>query len=84
MSLKKEKLDARTLSNAIMSCPDFKMKILDENGNIREVKSVFTKSFQFGDSGSIVISAIPMEKHRDIIDGTYTLWDESWFKIEGE
>ena len=84
MSLKKEKLDARTLSNAIMSCPDFKVKILDKNGNIHEVKSVFTKGFQFDDSGSIVISAIPMEKHRDIIDGTYTLWDESWSKIEGE
>ena len=84
MSLKKEKLDSRTLSNAIMGCPDFKVKILDENGNIREVKSVFTKGFQFDDSGSIVISTIPMEKHRDIIDGTYTLWDESWFKIEGE
>ena len=72
------KLNCKTLSDAILTCPDFKIKIMDEDGNLHEVKSIFTKGFQLNETGTMIISSLPMKDHNGIIDGTYTLWDESW------
>ena len=68
------KIFSKELQGLLNVLPNMELKILDENGNAHKVKSIFYTT----DHSEIYVSAIPMRTHKDLIDGTWTVWDESF------
>lgn len=65
---------SKELQELLNILPNMDIKILDENGNCLKIRSIFYTS----DHREIYISALPMKTHKDLIEGTWTVWDESF------